>query len=406
MKPRFEMQQLRLYDSSRLTMDLRINDQEIVAVSEAKEAEQARVQILETSTGRLKESFEVSSHTINCCDVAVNPDIICLGSDDAKVRICRRGDEINSSHSQRYRCTAEFVCQSEVNDLRYTREGAVIAVRTYQNRHPAGLDLIMLERPDIRSSFDRGHPGTNGKFIHAIDGFEECSSLGAVACSAEHPHTSGFSAMYLDFRREQPCVVDVPVTSLRQGHPQGTMLWPLRCGRSPQVFANLLNEDGRRRGRGIIAMIDFRFPIATSVDSTSVEILRLPDPVDDFRFFGGKIYAACTEGSGPQQRMRILRVDPSRPDDVECLCTVAQAYDAGGRTPREDLKVFSVCQRGFVASYGEHITLGTVADPMRGAETVGMLGQTQFARRGLLVDEVEVGEDVRLKALRFPFGRH
>eukprot|EP00418_Pyrodinium_bahamense_P036366 CAMPEP_0179206646 /NCGR_PEP_ID=MMETSP0796-20121207/103040_1 /TAXON_ID=73915 /ORGANISM="Pyrodinium bahamense, Strain pbaha01" /LENGTH=489 /DNA_ID=CAMNT_0020911569 /DNA_START=6 /DNA_END=1472 /DNA_ORIENTATION=- len=364
-RPFFEVRCLRLHNSPCLTMDLRITEHEIIAVSEAPRGStgsRASVQIIDTGTRGVREQFEVSDATINCCDIG--PNLVCLGSDDSKVRLYRRSHVSGTFSSASdldagYRPSCEYICASEVNDLRFAREDAVIAVRTHQNRHPAGLDLIPLGRPDVRISFPGGSWATRGKYIHALDGFEEGCSLSGVACSGEHPLTSAFSAMLFDFRRPAPCVVDLPVTSVQQGHPIGTMLWPLRAGRSPKVYANLLHEEGRRQGRGTIAMVDFRYP------SSGVCVqFQLPSPVDDFRCFGDSIYAACTDaGSMQQQRLRVHRCSPSRPGAAESLCTVVEAYDAGGRSPREDLKVFSVCPRGFAVSYGEYLALGTIAEP-------------------------------------------
>mmetsp|Transcript_35601 Transcript_35601/g.65952 ORF Transcript_35601/g.65952 Transcript_35601/m.65952 type:complete len:495 (-) Transcript_35601:95-1579(-) len=372
-QPHFQVNQLRLHDAPCLTMDLRMTEEEIIAVSEAprgKTNHQASVHVIDAATLELRERFEVSRATINCCDIG--PGLVCLGSDDSKVRLYRRGGTsslhgCHRSSSSRasgsqpgYQLACEFQCASEVNDLRFAREDFVIAVRTHQNRHPAGLDLIPLERPDDRISFPGGSWATRGKYIHALDGFEEGCSVSGVACSGEHPLTSAFSAMLFDFRKAQPCVADLPVTSARQGHPQGTMLWPLRAGRSPKVYANLLHEDGRRYGQGTIAMVDFRYP-ATEVCVR----FQLPDPVDDFRCFGGNIYAACTQAVEPcQQRLRIFRCNPNKPECPELLSTVVEDYDAGGRSTREDLKVFAICPRGFATSYGEHLSLGMMAEPL------------------------------------------
>jgi len=106
-------------------------------------------------------------------------------------------------------------------------------------------------------------------------------------------------------------------------------------------------------------MIDFRYPV---IDDLSVRF-QLPDPVDDFRCFGGSIYAACTDTSSPQHKLGVHRCSPSQPGTAESLCTVVEAYDAAGRSPREDLKVFSVCQRGFAVAYGDYLALGTIAEP-------------------------------------------
>eukprot|EP00931_Biecheleriopsis_adriatica_P120438 TRINITY_DN95564_c0_g1_i1.p1 TRINITY_DN95564_c0_g1~~TRINITY_DN95564_c0_g1_i1.p1 ORF type:complete len:500 (-),score=67.56 TRINITY_DN95564_c0_g1_i1:71-1570(-) len=380
--PSFEVHRLTLHESPCLTMDLRITEEDIIAVSEAPRSKHGRkkasVHILDTASGERKSCFEVSEATINCCDVG--PGLICTGSDDSKVRIFRRSSSISSSCSSRcgadgsccgsnlhdgtcsgndYVPAGEFLCRSTVNDLRFAREDTVIAVRTQQNRHPVGLDLIPLGRPDTRISFPGGSWATRGKFIHALDGFEEGCSLSGVACSGEHPLTSAFSAMLFDFRRPAPCVVDLPVTSVRTGHPVGTMLWPLRAGQSPKVYANLLHEEGQKHNRGTIAMVDFRYPAPDS----GVRF-NLPDPVDDFRCFSGNIYAACTDTSDGQS-LRLHRCDPNLPGVSECLCTVVEAYDAGGRSPREDLKVFSICPRGFAVSYGEQLALGAVKEARR-----------------------------------------
>jgi len=364
---RFDVQRLKLHDKPCLTMDLRITNEEIVAVSEAKFSGQAFVQIIDPGTRQLRERFTVSEATINCCDVG--PGLICLGSDDSKVRLYRRDDPI-SSCSSGYQLAGDYGCASEVNDLRLAREDAVIAVRTHQNRHPAGLDVIPLERPDSRKSFLGGTMLTRGKFIHALDGFEDGCSLSCVACSGEHPITSSFSAMLFDFRRSSPCVHDKPVTNQsRQGHPVGTMLWPLRAGRDWRVYANLLHDDGQRRsGKGTIAMIDFRYPT-----QEICTYFQLPAPIDDFRCFDGSLYVACslspenTACSGSEhiapQQMRVHRCNPSNPSSTECLSTVVEEYDPGQRNPREDLKVFSLCSRGFAASYGEYLVHGSVAEP-------------------------------------------
>lgn len=225
--------------------------------------------------------------------------------------------------------------------------------------------MIPLARPDGRVSFPGGSRATHGKFIHALDGFEEGCSLNSIACSGELPLTSSFSAMLFDFRRSAPCVMDLAVASARQGHPAGTMLCPFRAGRHAKVYANLFNE-GQRHGKSTIAMVDFR---SNNADRRGLSF-QLPDPVDDFRCFGGSIYAACTEArvcaASGSRRLRVLRCSPGRPNDVESISTIVESYDSGGRGVHdEDLKVLSICQRGFAVSYGEHLALGTVAEPLR-----------------------------------------
>lgn len=374
-QPAFDVQRLTLRSFPCLTMDLRITDDEIIAVSEAPRGrfggQPAMVHVVDPDTCKVRDRFAVSEATINCCDVS--SDLICIGSDDSKVRLYRRSGG-NSEHDGYaaagfspprcapttippwcYQAACEVECASEVNDLRFVREDAVLAVRTQQNRHPAGLDLIPLRRPDARMSFPGGSSATNGKYIHALDGFEEGCSLSEVVCSGEHPLTSVFSVMLFDFRRPAPCVVDLPVTSVRQGQTTSMMLWPLRAGRRPRVYANLLHEEGR----GTIAMVDFRYP---SADVTV--LFQLPNPVDDFRCFGGSLYAACTDSVGCHQRLGVHRCSPAAGNGApERLCTVVETYDGEGRSPREDLKVFSVCSRGFAISYGEHLALGAVASP-------------------------------------------
>ncbi|CAE8716522.1 unnamed protein product, partial [Polarella glacialis] len=95
--PQFEVKSLTLHDSPCLTMDLRITEEEIIAVSEAPRERghrhgrrQASVSIIDPGTRELRGRFEVSDATINCCDVG--PGLICLGSDDSKVRLYRRSD--------------------------------------------------------------------------------------------------------------------------------------------------------------------------------------------------------------------------------------------------------------------------------------------------------------------------
>mmetsp|Transcript_46082 Transcript_46082/g.72821 ORF Transcript_46082/g.72821 Transcript_46082/m.72821 type:complete len:542 (-) Transcript_46082:195-1820(-) len=366
--PHFEVRNASLHESSCLTMDIRMTSKEIVTVSEAPRdrndiLQQACVHVIDPETMKTRQRFEVSTSTINCCDVGSG--VICLGSDDSKVRLYRQvgyssADGLANGAGS-YDFAAAFDCTSEVNDLRFAREEYVIAVRTHLYRHPAGLDLIPVERPDARFSFPGGSPQTRGKYIHALDGFEDGCSINGIACSGEHPVTSAFSAMLFDFRHPNPCVADLPVTSSLQGYALGTMLWPLRAGQSPKVYANLLHESSDGRNGGTIAMVDFRYPAKEVVD-----VFHLPDPVDDFRCFGGSIYAACTEVIECTQRLRLHRCTPGRAES-ECLCTIVEEYDAGGRSAKEDLKVFSISSHGFVVSHGEQLTYGRVVEPIDGA---------------------------------------
>jgi len=361
--PRFEAQEMTLHTSPCLTMDMRMTNEEIVTVSEAARdmngvTQQACLHVIDPASLRVRQRIEVSKSTVNCCDVGLGA--ICLGSDDFKVRLYTQAGISSAdgcaSSAGSYELTSEYLLTSEVNDLRFTREDAVIAVRTHQNRHPAGLDLIHVHRPEARASFQGGSAATRGKYIHALDGFEDGCSLSGIACSGEDAMTSAFSAMLFDFRRSAPCVVDLPVTSQQQGHQHATMLWPLRAGRAPQVYANLLDESRHNEG-GIIAMVDFRYP-----SMEVAELFRFPDPVDDFRCLDGSIYAACTEVTASEKRIHLYRATHGQ-RDIERLCTVVENYDACSRIPREDLKVFSICSRGFAMTYGEQLSLGRLAEP-------------------------------------------
>jgi len=364
--PHLEVQETTLHKSPCLTMDMRMTNEEIVTVSEAAKdkygvVQQACVHVIDPDTLRVRQQIEASRSTINCCDVGHGA--ICLGSDDFKVRIYQRiglsSPDGSSNSAGSYELASESLCTSEVNDLRFTCEDSIIAVRTHHNRHPAGLDVIPVQRPDARISFQGGSLATRGKYIHALDGFEDGCSLSCIACSGEDAITSAFSAMLFDFRRSAPCVVDLPVTSQQQGHPHATMLWPLRAGRAPQVYANLLDE-GRQHENGVIAMVDFRYPCREVAD-----LFHFPDPVDDFRCLDGSIYAACTDVAASQgvNRIRIHRCSNNQ-SDIERLCTVVEAYDAAGRAPKEDLKVFSICSRGLAMSYGTQLSVGRLAEPL------------------------------------------
>lgn len=386
-RPFFETRNLKLHDSPCLTMDMRFSENEIVAVSEARMGRsQACIHIIDPETCQLRQQVEVSSATINCCDVG--PGLICVGSDDSKVRVYRRcdtsieeasgfacapaqcstcaEDEFGGVLDFQYQFASEFTCSSEVNDLRFAREGAVIAVRTHHNRNPAGLDVIPLSRPGACSTFPGGGWATRGKFIHALDGFEDGCSLGKVACSGEHPLTSAFSAMLFDFRRPAPCVSDFSMPSTRLGHPANTMLWPLRAGSKSQVYANLLFRGGPKKSGGTIAMVDFRFP-STEVCAR----FELPHAVEDFRCFDGNIYAVC--GPPPREnsprQLSVYRCSAGackgQNDDVECLSTVQEVCNTNDPADpvKEDLKVFSVCSRGFAISHGGCLTLNSLACP-------------------------------------------
>lgn len=354
-RPFFEVNKIQFHNLPCLTMDLRVTEEEIFAVSERpSKCGKAGVHVIDPVTGNLLDHFQVSAATINCCDVGRG--LVCLGSEDGKVRIYSRSGDYGGERT--YRQSVQFGLMNEVNDLRLTVQDSVVAVRTHANRHPAGLDILSLDRPDAKTSLEAGSEMTRGKYVHAVDGFEGCCSLHALAASGEHPLTSAFSAMLFDFRRPSPCVADLPVTSLKQGHPVGTMLWPLRAGQSPVVYANLMDEG--RRGCGRIAMVDFRYPAAGVVTN-----FELPGHVDDFRCFGGHIYAACTE-LGPTQQLSVYRCSHSEPQ-AQHLCTVVEAYKPVD-VAQEDLKVLSVCQRGFAVSFGEgQLVTANIMDP-RGRE--------------------------------------
>lgn len=350
--PCFDITQLMLHGSPCLTMDLRVTDSELIAVSEAPRRVKGKSKVHICDLGesiQVREEIEVSEANINCFDLA--PGLICLGGDDSKVRLYRCSEG-------RHRLVGEYSTTSEVNDLRVTRENVAIAVRIHENRNPAGLDLIHLDRPDAKISIPGGSHAMREKFVHAIDGFQEGTSLSGLACSGEDPLTSSFSAMLFDFRRPLPCVVDLPVTSARQGFPAGTMLWPLRAGKSPTVFANLLHDEAS--GGGTVVMVDFRFP---TMDICTR--FHFPDAVEDFRYFDGGVYAACTDARSTLQRLHIHRSMVSEPTRTERLCSVVESYDPdpGSRDMREDLKVFSISARGFAVSFGESLALGTLANP-------------------------------------------
>jgi len=360
--PQFDIERIKLHDEPCMTMDLRITDDAIITVSEAKRGPSARmasVQVIDAATNKLSDRFSVSEATINCCEVG--PDFICLGSDDCKVRIYSRSDSKVGMSSRGYQLASEFACSSQVNDLRYTREGALVAVRTHQGRHPVGLEVIHLERPDVRLSLPAGTSSTRGKYIHGIDGFLEGCSLSCIPCSGEDPVSKSFSAMLFDFRLSVPCVMDKPMISTEQGHPKGTMLWPLRAGRDWKVYANIINEATLKSGKGTIGMVDLRYP---SPDVCNY--FQLPAPIDDFRCFGSNIYAACSEASSlaptSLQHLNIYRCTPSIPDATDCLGVVAE-YDPRQRSGTEDLKTFAVCPWGFAASYGDHVALGNIKQP-------------------------------------------
>ncbi|CAJ1452989.1 unnamed protein product [Effrenium voratum] len=355
--PSFQVRHVKPHDLPGLTMDMRMTHEDLVMVTEAPSTSRgmrkARMLVLDPADASYKDHVEVSESTINCCDMA--PGRICIGGDDSKVRLFRRSSgSCHGNGNQSGYCLAESIsCNDTVNDLRLVREDAVVALKTIRNRHPAGMDLIHLERPDARRSIAGGCSECGGKFLHALDCFEQSCSLTNVVCTGEHPVTSCFSAMLFDFRRSLPCVLDVPVTE----NNLGTMLWPLRTGRFPQVYANLLHEG--RSSHGEITMVDFRFPSLKPAMHC-----KLPSPIEDFRCLEGSIYAVCADTNLGRSRLRLHRFSPGA-CMTECLCTVAEAYDGRGRTSREDLKVFSVCPGGFAIAYGNELALGSLQRPQR-----------------------------------------
>lgn len=358
------MHRVKATEGPGLVMDIRMTNQELVAVTEAVTGsiyKDAKMLVMDTRDASIKDHIEVSEANINCCDVADG--LIAVGGDDFKVRLFWRPGSMthSSSCSSNQGCQSQnggyvlgesILCSDPVNDLRLA-EDSIVALKTVKSRQPVGVDVIQLGHPDQRRSIHGGSVESGGKFLHALDCFEGCCSLSSIVCTGEHPETSFFSAMLFDFRRSRSCVMDVPVTE----NDFGTLLWPLRTGRFPQVYANLLREGVTNRGE--ITMVDFRYPsLKLSVHCP------LPNPVEDFRCLEGSIYAVTSDTELGQSRLQLHRFDPDA-GITECLCTVVEAYDARGRTSREDLKVFSICPQGFALAYGGEFALGNVTRPRR-----------------------------------------
>lgn len=327
-------------------MDLRTTTQELVTVSEALRHKNARLQILDPVSTTRKANLEVSPSNINCCDVARG--LVCAGSDDGNVRVYKRGT-LHTAKDE-YSLVQQFACHEKVNDLRITTDGKVLALKTRRNRVPSGLDIIDLEHPG-QSVVEGGSRASRGKFLHAVDGFEGGCSLHQVPMVGEHPLTTGFSAMLFDFRRSDPCVLDVPVTD----EGTGMVLWPLRAGRFPQVFCGLAPESSSFAGpQGLISMVDFRYAAAL------VPAIHLPGPVDDFRFLDGSIYAICSDMNTRPSPLTLHRYSPAA-GRAEHLCTVVESCT--GRRPEWDIKVLGIHAGGFAVAFGDELAVGTVARP-------------------------------------------
>ncbi|CAK0864330.1 unnamed protein product, partial [Prorocentrum cordatum] len=358
------VEQMRIHDSGCTTMDLRFADGELIVVSEAPRGScpgTAGVQVVDFSRREVRQRIDVSDSTINCCDVARGQ--VCMGSSDSKVRLLRRAGSLHgcggegSGADAGYREVCAYECPSEVNDLRMTFEDAVVTVRTYRDRHPAGVDILPLERPSALVSFPGGSGAMMGKYIHALDGFEEGCSLSSVVCTGEDPSTSASSVMLFDFRRQSPCVVDMQVAAV--GQPPTSMLWPLRAGPSPLVYAAVELE-----GLGSkIVMVDFRYPTIGS----GMEFC-FPGKVDDFRCFGGSLYVACAAPAAQQTQVSVFRCSPGNPQEIELLSSSmvgAGSSTSSLQSPHEDLRVLTVSQGGFAFSCGEHLLLGSVVEAWR-----------------------------------------
>ncbi|CAK0855203.1 unnamed protein product [Prorocentrum cordatum] len=357
--PADEAPQLRLHDHSK-----NFADDELIAVSEAPRGSctgaRAGVLVVDCGTREVRQRMSVSDSRINCCDAAGG--LVCLGGSDSKVRLLRRAEAPDGrggtcgEDGAGYQEVWTHQCLSEVNDLRLAREGAVVTVRTGPDRCPAGMDLIPLDRPDALVSFQGGCSATMGKYIHALDGFEEGCSLSSVICAGEDAFTSAFSVMLFDFRRQSPGVVDLPVAAL--GQPPTSTVWPLRAGASHLAYAGM----GRRGAGGGIAVVDFRYPTTSS----GMQVC-FPGELDDFRCFGGSLYAACTARGARGTEASVFRCSPSGPRELELLSSVVGAWplSSSGQGALEDLKVLTVSQRGFALSCGEHLLLGSVAEAGR-----------------------------------------
>jgi len=345
--PCFEVRCLKTHQQGCASMDLRTTTQELVTVSEAVRHKNARLQILDPVSATRKANLEVSPSTINCCDVARG--LVCVGSDDGNVRVYKPG--MLGTEKGEYSLVQQFACHEKVNDLRITTEGKVLALKTRRNRVPSGLDIIDLECSG-QAVVEGGSRASRGKFLHAVDGFDGGCSLNQVPMVGEHSLTTGFSAMLFDFRRRDPCVLDVPVTD----EGPAMVLWPLRAGRFPQVFCGLVPESSSLAGpQGLISMVDFRYAAAL------VPAIHLPGPVDDFRFLDGRIYALCSDTTRRPSPLTLHRFSPEA-GRAEYLCTVVEE-SCTGRRPEWDIKVLGIHPGGFAVAFGDELAVGTVARP-------------------------------------------
>mmetsp|Transcript_65620 Transcript_65620/g.154353 ORF Transcript_65620/g.154353 Transcript_65620/m.154353 type:complete len:436 (-) Transcript_65620:187-1494(-) len=342
--PCFEVLHVKAHQSKGcLTMDMRITAQEVVTVSESpwKVGSQgsAWMRILDPANLKVRAEVPVSQASINCCDVANG--MVCTADDTGKVRLY-------SLRSKASPClmVQEVGCSEAVNDVRIARDGRVIALKTVRGGVPAGMDIIDPERAAVTQLAGGGRM-SHGKFLHNIDGFEGGCSLSQVASCGEEAITCDFSAMLFDFRRGDPCVLDVPVAA------DGTLLWPLRAGRFPQVYVNLRRNDQPSK---TIQMVDFRYPS----ELLPAMYCNLPSAVDDFHYLDGNLYALCTDHSLQTERAKLHRFNPEA-GITECLCTVVEAYDAHGWHRRNDMKVLATYHGGFAVAHGQELWVGTLA---------------------------------------------
>merc|ERR1712176_294177 len=104
---------------------------------------------------------------------------------------------------------------------------------------------------------------------------------------------------------------------------------------------------------GVIATIDFRQPTFDVL----TQRIRLPDSVDDFRYFDGSLYAACSSQRPDSEcsEMNLCRLTP-RQMTVRGYEHIAGIPACSAHQRPSSLKVLSLSQQGFALSCDEFLT--------------------------------------------------
>ncbi|KAL8270761.1 hypothetical protein Esti_005316 [Eimeria stiedai] len=375
----------------------------------------AKLQVLSLHDLSVQRQTSVASSAINCLDL--DKEVLVCGDDNGVVQIFNPFSlQLRGKHAAvglpLLALAYGLRATQEVNDLRVCgAERQVLTVRT-ASRYPAGIDLIDLEtgaRRAVTPEKTDGKSPTRCHWIHAVDvdspplrcpytsrsGAADVplcccsqssssglrtSSLSNVFAIGESSGAGSFVLLRLDFRLDRPVVQQVPQSK--------RMLWPLRM-KGHMAFVNAVFGPHDFSGR--IHQVDLRMPASFSAGASSASwslspstetdtSLAAPDGllhllphkrVEDIRVFDGQLYVLVNDKKG---HLGVVRFETEAPREAQPLCAV-DTFQGGDWA--EPLRLLLMFEEGWAATYGNYVTVGSMAGPAEG----GPLPLSQSAAR-------------------------